>query len=798
MSAKEDFGIELILYDNDYIDRSHYPSLTYDLIYLLDGAADVTAGDCVYHLQKDDIILMNAGQKYQWKQAEETVFCVISFSRELLFRETGSPNLFFRCNSADDKEADYLELRRIIGLLLLEYSIDMSSLNLKKKACFYELLDILLNRFVIQNQSNLYILAEDKAFTRVLKYIRDHYSSPLSLHDAACQVYMNDSAFSRYFKKNAGINFLEYLNDLRLQSAMEELLHTDKSLTRIALDNGFTNLSMFSRAFRKVYGSAPVQYRKQKRSVMKKADERTSAISAGSRSKLVQFIEQNTNHNTGIFSRQISIDKGQMTLYEKTWNRCINAGALTDLLQARMQKDLCELKKELGISYIRIVNVFSRDTYIQKNTDSGHYNFELVDHVLDFLLENGMRPFFELGDKPRRIILDVNELVFLKEEPPVFRSLSDFRKVLTKFMDHLVNRYGSSEVDHWLFELGFNPKETDFDFYGYLENYELASRIIKTAAPEAKVGAYLFLQLADRDEVNRWFESHRKPDFISQIIFPYQRYLMKGDSADKSYGKRIADIHFFHNALKQLKDELYAFQLQDIPVVISEWNISLSDRDPYNDSCGKAAQMVMQMAECLSEIPMAAYLSATDLNSIYFDTNAEFFGGTGIVNKNGLKKPSFYALKFMNQMGSYLVQRGEGYLVTADGRNNYDILMYNAKHFNYSFYSKREDEIPDEDLPGIFSDDNPLELRFVLEDMPEGQYQIRTTILGIENGSIYSAWKKLGKEYTLTREDREYLERISIPRISIRRLKTINGKLTITEQLNAHDIGYLHIHKEQD
>lgn len=55
---------------------------------------------------------------------------------------------------------------------------------------------------------------------------------------------------------------LEYLNNLRLQNALEDLLHSRKSLTSIALDNGFTNPSMFSKAFKKKYGVSPTDYKK--------------------------------------------------------------------------------------------------------------------------------------------------------------------------------------------------------------------------------------------------------------------------------------------------------------------------------------------------------------------------------------------------------------------------------------------------------------------------------------------------------------------------------------------------------
>ena len=59
------------------------------------------------------------------------------------------------------------------------------------------------------------------------------------------------------------LTFMEYLNNVRLFHAVDELLYTKKNITRIALDNGFPTSAAFTKAFRDIYREAPSEYREE-------------------------------------------------------------------------------------------------------------------------------------------------------------------------------------------------------------------------------------------------------------------------------------------------------------------------------------------------------------------------------------------------------------------------------------------------------------------------------------------------------------------------------------------------------
>lgn len=87
----------------------------------------------------------------------------------------------------------------------------------------------------------------------------------LTLNDLAAKMLLSPAAASRLFRKAAGENFTEYRRRTRLDYVKKELETTRKSITKIAVEIGFTSSSVFNRVFREEYGATPSQYREQYR-----------------------------------------------------------------------------------------------------------------------------------------------------------------------------------------------------------------------------------------------------------------------------------------------------------------------------------------------------------------------------------------------------------------------------------------------------------------------------------------------------------------------------------------------------
>lgn len=96
----------------------------------------------------------------------------------------------------------------------------------------------------------------------IAEYIDKHYMDNLHLEHMAELLETSPKYFSNYFKKHFGVNFVEYLNKVRLSNASEYLRKTDLSITEIGERTGYLNATTFTSTFKKYYGVSPSEYRK--------------------------------------------------------------------------------------------------------------------------------------------------------------------------------------------------------------------------------------------------------------------------------------------------------------------------------------------------------------------------------------------------------------------------------------------------------------------------------------------------------------------------------------------------------
>lgn len=97
---------------------------------------------------------------------------------------------------------------------------------------------------------------------RCIQYMDAHYSQPLSLEQTASAIGLSPAYLSRIFRKETGITFNHYLNQLRITKAKDLLRHTNMRLLDIALLTGFEDQSYFTKVFRRTAGLSPSDYRK--------------------------------------------------------------------------------------------------------------------------------------------------------------------------------------------------------------------------------------------------------------------------------------------------------------------------------------------------------------------------------------------------------------------------------------------------------------------------------------------------------------------------------------------------------
>ncbi|MBC8128164.1 MAG: PocR ligand-binding domain-containing protein [Gloeobacteraceae cyanobacterium ES-bin-144] len=102
---------------------------------------------------------------------------------------------------------------------------------------------------------------ETPALARARSHIRDHSDDELSLAAVAHVANMSATYFSEKFKVMTGINFVDYVARTRVEKARHLLLNPKRRVSEVAYEVGFQSLSQFNRAFRRIAGESPRDYR---------------------------------------------------------------------------------------------------------------------------------------------------------------------------------------------------------------------------------------------------------------------------------------------------------------------------------------------------------------------------------------------------------------------------------------------------------------------------------------------------------------------------------------------------------
>ncbi|MGQ9619481.1 MAG: helix-turn-helix domain-containing protein, partial [Bacteroidales bacterium] len=103
----------------------------------------------------------------------------------------------------------------------------------------------------------------NKRIAKVYNYIRENYNRHISLEDISKVAEMKPFSFSKYFKRNTGSGYIEYLNQVRANRACYLLRETVNTIHEIAKECGFSSVSNFNKQFKKILGISPTEYRAQ-------------------------------------------------------------------------------------------------------------------------------------------------------------------------------------------------------------------------------------------------------------------------------------------------------------------------------------------------------------------------------------------------------------------------------------------------------------------------------------------------------------------------------------------------------
>jgi AraC-like DNA-binding protein len=98
-----------------------------------------------------------------------------------------------------------------------------------------------------------------------IRFLLANFRREIYLAEVLVAARMSKPTFARQFKKHTGKTMNEFLQQIRMDAASRELAETERPVTEVALECGFTQISFFNRAFRRTFDCSPVEFRHRSR-----------------------------------------------------------------------------------------------------------------------------------------------------------------------------------------------------------------------------------------------------------------------------------------------------------------------------------------------------------------------------------------------------------------------------------------------------------------------------------------------------------------------------------------------------
>lgn len=493
--------------------------------------------------------------------------------------------------------------------------------------------------------------------------------------------------------------------------------------------------------------------------------------------------------------------------YRRVWDEVINIGDMFELTRANTQFHILQLEEQLHFHYVRIWNVFSVKIQLSDGKTTGQYNYDVMDQVLDFLVQHHLKPFLDLGRRPDMAMRMDGEVVYCEEEYIHYQSRALWEEQVRSFLDEIVHRYGEEEVSSWIFELSKSSGQypTDADLYedphfDFFTAWKFFYDTVKTALPQALAGGPSGIVDYDRHFFELFFkkcaEKKCVPDFVSIQLFPYELESKpeKDKSADLSSDAEPVEVR----RVRQMREMMQNAGIGDKKLFITEWNYSISNRNYLNDGCFRSAYLAAKTEELWGKTDLTAVMAGTDWVSSYMDTKGILNGGIGLLSRDTIRKPAFFAIDFLNQLGPRFLSGGRRYIATEKENGHLYILC-----FYYSWFERSRELAGDNiDLQKVlrmsFTDEEPMHLRVSLKGLKPGtRYSVKKRSLSRKSGSILDEWGKFGFDTRLSRSDIQYLRAVSEPEIELTGVWTdSDGSLLTDMDLEPLEVVLLHIYPD--
>ncbi|MFU0824014.1 helix-turn-helix domain-containing protein [Clostridium sp.] len=437
-----------------------------EIIFVLKGTVFVQIESEVYELKEREIEIINSDEPHKiYSQDKDNR--ILLFKMDLDFFEkyySDVKDIYFYTDSSREgvqEKEKYKVLRKFLSILACEAIQQGEDYDEEIEKQMVKLLFHLLNNFhyLIYDEEDLKENEiQFERYHRISKFIYNNYMNKISLQDIAKREFLSSYYLSHEIKNMAGTNFKDFLNSTRVHESVKLLLDTEKTISEISEEVGFSHTRYYNKYFKMYYKMTPLQYRK-KNYLSEKKYESSKKYTQIDMNEAIEYIApyledyDRFNYQKEIIKIEVDVSEnlGKLNSY---WKEVINLGDAIELLKDKEQSFVENIQRNIGFKYGIVQYLFHKDMKIYFNENVDFLNWNEVEKLMEFLVDIQLIPI---------IILD-----------KVFDEIDMILKLLESFILYFSDLYGTNEVRTWKFRIAKNlPKEYIKSIQDVFNKYEL-------------------------------------------------------------------------------------------------------------------------------------------------------------------------------------------------------------------------------------------------------------------------------------------------------------------------------------
>ena len=486
--------------------------------------------------------------------------------------------------------------------------------------------------------------------------------------------------------------------------------------------------------------------------------------------------------------REIVIDVAQARQpLDRFFDLSVGSDYPGTLMRPDAQAQLKTAVDELGFRYLRFHAIFHDVLGTVKVVDGKPvYDWSGIDRLYDALLARNVRPFVELGFTPEALKTSGNSIFWWKgntshPRPELWRDLVD------AFVRHLEARYGREEVRSWYFEVWNEPNLDGFwekaDQPAYFALYDLTARTVKAVDPKLRVGGPSTAGAAWVPEfLDHVAHSGAPIDFVTTHTYGVDGGFL--DEQGQSDTKLSTSANSITGDVRTVRAQIQKSKFPNLPLYFTEWSTSYTPRDPVHDSYISAPWILTKIHDAEGSLQGMSYWTYTD---IFYEAgpppSATFHGGFGLMTVNGIRKPAWFAYKYLHALRGNAVPVADGHVIAATDGERVGALVWDwtqprQAESDRPYYTKVHASVP------------AAPARLTFRHVKPGRYSLTVHRTGFRHNDPQTVYLEMGSPAKLSPIQVASLQRLTRDGAETRRAVRVprSGTFAVTVPMRTNDV----------